>query len=167
MARPPRQARATAGIALVATAATVAGFLTATISPAFADGVTTTTAATTTTTTPTFNFSAPSSDANPTWSDSLADIQARAAEAISDRLGSLSTAIKDVQGFTFLGSDGTTLVSEMQADISGLQALAGKIAGDTTVQQAIIDSDVIFNGYGLGEDRFVAVRCLERRLKCG
>ncbi len=122
---------AAAGVALVATLATVAGSLAPTVSTAFAS------------TTPT----AAPTDAIPNWSNSLSEIKALAAEAISIRLNALGAAIKTVQGDSFLGADGTTLVNDMQSDITGLQALGTKINGDTTVAEAIADADLIFTEF--------------------
>lgn len=122
---------AAAGVALVATLATVAGSLAPTVSTAFAS------------TTPT----AAPTDAIPNWSNSLSEIKALAAEAISIRLNALGAAIKTVQGDSFLGADGTTLVNDMQSDITGLQALGTKINGDATVAEAIADADLIFTEF--------------------
>jgi hypothetical protein len=78
---------------------------------------------------------------------SLSQIQARAALAITNRVNALSAAIKVVQGDSFLGTDGTTLVTNMQADISGLQTLGAKIAADTTATQARADFRSIFTQF--------------------
>jgi hypothetical protein len=124
---------AAAGVALLATLSTVAGSLTATATSAFASTTTTTTAAAT--------------DSLPNWGKTLAEVQAQAAAAISIRLSALQAAIKTVQGESFLGSDATTLVNDMQSDITGLEALGTKIAADTTVAQAIADADMIFTEF--------------------
>ena len=123
---------AAAGVALLATLSTVAGSLTSTASSAFASTTTTTAAAT---------------DSLPNWGKTLAEVQAQAAAAISIRLSALQAAIKTVQSDTFLGSDATTLVNDMQSDITGLGALGTKIAADTTVAQAIADADMIFTEF--------------------
>ena len=129
--RGGRRWPAAAGVALVATLATVAGSLAPNVSNAFASG------------TP-----APAStDALPNWAKTLPEIQAQAAAAISLRLSALQAAITKVQGESYLGSDATTLVNDMQADITGLQALGTKIAADTTVSQAIADADLIFTEF--------------------
>ncbi len=125
--------RAAAGVALAATLATVASSLAGTTAPALAAGAPTTTATAT--------------DALPTWGSTLAEVQAQAAAAISIRITALQAAIKTAQGESFLGSDATTLVNDMQADITGLQALGTKIAADTTVAQAIADADLIFTQF--------------------
>jgi hypothetical protein len=122
---------AAAGVALLATLATVAGSLTPAASTAFAS------------TGPT----AAPTDAIPNWSNSLSEIQALAAKAITIRVNALDAAIKTVQGESFLGSDGTTLVNDMQSDINGLQTLGTKINGDTSVAQAIADADLIFTEF--------------------
>jgi hypothetical protein len=70
-----------------------------------------------------------------------------AAALILERLNSLQFAIKKVQGDSFLGSDGTTLVSDMQADITGLQTLGTTIAGETTVGQVDASIALIFNEF--------------------
>lgn len=82
-------------------------------------------------------------------SSSLSQIQARAAQAITNRVNSLAAEIKVVQGdSSFLGSsDGTTLVNDMQTDTTDLQALGNTIAGDTTVSQALKDYRSIFTTY--------------------
>ena len=129
--RGARRWPAAAGVALVATLATVAGSLAPTVSNAFASGAP----------------AAAATDALPTWAKTLPEIQAQAAAAISIRLSALQAAIKTVQGESFLGSDATTLVNDMQADITGLQALGTKIAADTTVSQAIADADLIFTEF--------------------
>ena len=77
----------------------------------------------------------------------LAEIQAEAAAGHIDPAERPAGAIKTVQGDSFLGSDATTLVNDMQADITGLQALGTKIAADTTVSQAIADADLIFTEF--------------------
>lgn len=124
---------AAAGAAFLATLATVAGSLSPIASSAFAS------------TTP---KPAPT-DALPNWGHrSLAEIKALAAAAISLRVNALNASIKTVQGdSTFLGSDATTLVNDMTADISGLGTLGAKIKADTTVAQAIADADLIFTEF--------------------
>jgi hypothetical protein len=107
---------------------------------------TTTTSSTTSTSTPTTSTSVPATTTT-TASAELARIDQRAAEAISVRLSSLNTAIAVVQAKSYLGSDGATLVANMQADESGLQALEAKIEADTTVAAALADYDQIFSGF--------------------
>ncbi|HTW08511.1 MAG TPA: discoidin domain-containing protein [Acidimicrobiales bacterium] len=129
--RRGRRWRAAGCAALVATVATVAGSLAPTVSAAFASSAP----------------KAAPTDAIPNWNNNLSGIKALAAEAISIRLNALAAAIKSVQGDNFLGSDGTTLVNDMQSDITGLQALGTKINADTTVAQAIADADLIFTEF--------------------
>ena len=129
--RPGRRHwHAAAGFALAAALATVASSLAPSISTALAA-----------------SNPAAATDALPSWGTTLAEVQAEAAQAISVRLAALQAAIKTVQGDSFLGSDATTLVNEMQADITGLEALGTKIAADTTVAQAIADADLIFTQF--------------------
>jgi hypothetical protein len=73
--------------------------------------------------------------------------KAYAAALILERLNSLQFAIKKVQGDSFLGSDGTTLVSDMQADVTGLQTLGTTIAGETTVGEVDASIALIFNEF--------------------
>jgi hypothetical protein len=73
--------------------------------------------------------------------------KAYAAALILERLNSLQFAIKKVQGDNFLGSDGATLVSDMQADITGLQTLGTTIAGETTVGEVDASIALIFNEF--------------------
>jgi len=82
--------------------------------------------------------------ANP---QSLATIQAKAAAAITLRVNDLNAAISKVNANAHLGSSGASLVSYLQADVSPLQALDTKIAGDTTVATALADSSTIFTSY--------------------
>jgi F5/8 type C domain len=129
--RGGRRWLAASGVALVATLATVAGSLAPNVPNAFASGTTAVRA----------------TDALPNWPKTLPAIKALAAAEISLRVTALNAAITKVQSESFLGSDATTLVTEMQADITGLQALGTKIAADTTVSQAIADSDLIFTQF--------------------
>jgi F5/8 type C domain len=122
---------AASSVALVATLATVAGSLAPNVQNAFASGTTVVRA----------------TDTLPNWPNTLSAIKAVAAEEIAIRLTALQAAITKVQSESYLGSDATTLVTEMQADITGLQALGTKIAADTTVSQAITDSDLIFTEF--------------------
>jgi hypothetical protein len=73
--------------------------------------------------------------------------KAYAAALILERLNTLQFAIKKVQGDNFLGSDGATLVSDMQADITGLQTLGTTIAGETTVGEVDASIALIFNEF--------------------
>jgi hypothetical protein len=82
-----------------------------------------------------------------TNSKSLTTIQAQAAAAITLRVDDLNAAITKVNGTTHLGASGASLVTYLQADIAPLQALATKIAGDTSVTTALSDSTTIFASY--------------------
>jgi hypothetical protein len=128
--RRQRRWHAVASTALTATLATVATTLAPALPRAFADGTTTTSSTTTTTPAPP--------------PPGLAAIQADAARLISNRVNALQEEIKVVQSKDFLGSDQATLVSQMQTDITNLQALGAKIAADTTLQAAIADRADIF-----------------------
>lgn len=124
----------TAGAALVASVAMVGGSFALATGAASAD-TTTTSGSVPVTTVPAFAMS-------------LSQIQARAALAITNRVNALGATITVVEGdSSFLGTDGTTLVTNMQADISALQALGTKIAGDTTVAQARADFRSIFTQF--------------------
>ena len=127
-----------AGAAFVTTVAVVAGSLAATTAPASADNTTTTTSPAATTTVP---AAATAQAGGLTW------IKEDSAHLIADRVASLDAAIKSVPGWSFLGADGTTLVNGMNADLSGLQALGEKIAGDTTGPQAEADRLLIFTQF--------------------
>ena len=72
--------------------------------------------------------------------------KAYGARQVSDRVRSLQAAIMSVQGGSFLGPDGTALVSSMQADISALDALGTAIAAETTVAQVNTEIGTVF-GY--------------------
>ncbi|HEY1826804.1 MAG TPA: hypothetical protein VGF87_02230 [Acidimicrobiales bacterium] len=77
----------------------------------------------------------------------LAQIQAKAATAISDRVNDLNAAVAKVNANKNLGSDAATLDAYLQRDLGPLQALGTKIAGDTTVSQAQADYQDIFEDY--------------------
>jgi hypothetical protein len=66
---------------------------------------------------------------------------------IAERLASLEAAIKTVQREDYLGPDSTTLINGLQSDVTGLEALATKIAGDTSASTAQSDSDLIFSDF--------------------
>ncbi|HTW08056.1 MAG TPA: hypothetical protein VME46_11120 [Acidimicrobiales bacterium] len=120
---------------------------------------TTTTAATTTTTAPTTTTTAPTTTTSTsttsttvpatttTTTGNLAAIQAWAARMIAGRLATLETLLKRVQHDGYLGSDQATLENELNADISGLEALGTKIAGDTSAAEAQADASLIFADY--------------------
>jgi hypothetical protein len=79
--------------------------------------------------------------------DSLSGLQAKAAAAISVRIGDLNSAIAKVNADEYLGSGQATLDSYLQVDIPRLEALGSKIAADTTVDQARADYSSIFTDY--------------------
>lgn len=83
----------------------------------------------------------------PAYARQLSRIKARAANEISVRVRSLDNAIADVNSYSFLGSDQAAIVTSLQSDITGLQALDTKIQSDTTVQQALADYYTIFTGF--------------------
>jgi len=130
---------ATGGAIALAFAATS---LAAVATPAFSDPTPTTT---TTATTPPPVF--PSVTVPPASFKDLNRAKRYAAALILERLNTLQFAIKQVQGDNFLGSDGATLVSDMQADITGLQTLGTTIAGETTVGEVDASIALIFNEF--------------------
>jgi hypothetical protein len=135
--------------ALVATLATVAGALATTIAPALADpsGAAGSAATTTSTTVAAAATTTSTIPANVDPAGRTGWVKANAARLIANRVASLNAAINVVQSLSFLGPDGTTLVTNMQTDVSGLQALGTTIAGDPTVQQAIQDRKEIFTQF--------------------
>jgi len=66
---------------------------------------------------------------------------------IKTRVDALTREIKQVQGDNYLGSDGTTLVSDIQADITGLQGLGTTIAAATSLDEVNADNRAIFATY--------------------
>ncbi len=121
--------------------AVAAASLAAVASPAFSDPTSTTT--TTVTAPPAFpSVTVPSAN----FKD-LNRAKRYAAALILERLNSLQFAIKKVQGDNSLGSDGATLVSDMQADITGLQTLGTTIAGETMVGEVNASIALIFNEF--------------------
>jgi hypothetical protein len=116
--------------------------------PAAPPTTTTTVPPTTTTTVPptTTTTVAPTTTTSPNNSY-LQRLKDRAARAIDARVRELAGAIKGVQDRPWMGADGTTLVTNMQADISSLETLGSKIQADTTVPQVLADTDLIFTQY--------------------
>ncbi len=137
MRRRPRW-HAGAAAAFVTTLAVLAGSVAAGTAPASADNTTTTTDPSATT--------VPSAAAD-VAGGGLIWVKEDAAHQIAVRVTSLDAAMKQVEGRNFLGSDGATLDNGMNTDISGLQALGTKIAGDTTVAEAAADRALIFTGF--------------------
>ena len=83
-----------------------------------------------------------------TPADTLANIKAKAATAITARLNSLSTAQTAIGNNKWLTStDKSTALQIASNDTSGLTALGEKIQNDTTVAQAAADYKTIFTGY--------------------
>jgi hypothetical protein len=78
---------------------------------------------------------------------SLSTVQAIAGAAITLRVNDLNAAISTATSAKQLGSSMPTLVSYLQADIAPLQALQGRIAGDTSVAAARADAVTIFTNY--------------------
>lgn len=78
----------------------------------------------------------------------LSSVQAKAKTAIDDRLGKLSTAVTkvtDAKGIS--SSDSSTLLSRLNADVSGLKSLESKIAADTTLATASADLKSVYTTY--------------------
>jgi hypothetical protein len=78
---------------------------------------------------------------------SLSSIQAKAAAAITTRVNDLNRAVAKVNGDEGLGSGASTLVTYLQQDLPGLQALGQTIAADTTTATAQADAETIFSNY--------------------
>jgi hypothetical protein len=78
---------------------------------------------------------------------SLLGIQAKAATAISLRVDDLNAAVAKVNADQRLGSDAAALASYLQAQITPLQALGQKIAGDTAESTAAADYATIFTNF--------------------
>jgi hypothetical protein len=97
---------------------------------------TTTTSTTTSTTVPPTTTTTNNAD--------LDRAKAYGAAQVSERVRALGAAIRTVQGEPVLGSDGTSLVNLLQADISALQALGSDIAGDATLTQVDNNIDAVF-----------------------
>jgi len=78
----------------------------------------------------------------------LASIKTRAATAISTRDSALQGALTAVNSNHYLASaDRSAIVSTINGDLTGLNALAPVIQADTTVSQARADYDSIFTSY--------------------
>ncbi|HET7723751.1 MAG TPA: hypothetical protein VFK68_03865 [Propionibacteriaceae bacterium] len=78
----------------------------------------------------------------------LAQIQAAATTATSDRIASLKTAIGKVDANRSLtAGDRSTILARLNADLTAMSSLASKIAADTTVSTALSDYHDIFTGY--------------------
>lgn len=79
--------------------------------------------------------------------DTLSGIQSAAAAAITLRVNDLNDAIARVNVAKSLGAGVPALLSYLGADITPLQALGHKIAGDTVVSSAKADYDSIFANF--------------------
>lgn len=79
--------------------------------------------------------------------DSLSTVQAAAAAAITLRVNGINNATGKVDSAKNLGSESSTLVSYLQADIAPLQALGQQIAGDTTEASAKAAAATIFTDF--------------------
>jgi len=78
----------------------------------------------------------------------LATIQALAKLAIANRVTSLNATIPVVTANPVItAADRATLLTTLNADLSGLSPLGAKIAADTTAAQAQTDYETIFTGY--------------------
>lgn len=130
MRRKARRPGPSAAAALVLTLAAGAGTLATTSLPAVAQ-----------------SSPGPAVTAIPAFVGPLGRIKAEAANQVTLRVRSLSREITEVQSYSFLGSDQATMVTAMQTDITGLQALDSKIQADTTVQQAKADAVTIFTAF--------------------
>jgi hypothetical protein len=69
------------------------------------------------------------------------------ASLIAHRVSSLNVAINELQAKPFLGSDATTLIAHMEADITGLQQLGNSVNAQTSEQQARLDRYLVFTQY--------------------
>jgi hypothetical protein len=79
--------------------------------------------------------------------DTLSGIQAAASAAITTRVNDLNAEIGKVNAAKNLGSGAATLDHYLGVDISPLQALAQKIAADTSLSTAQADYQSIFTDY--------------------
>ena len=121
--------------------ATVAGSLAVAAGPAWADAGSTTT---------TGGPGSPTATPPPLpahIANRLAWVKRNSAELIDHRVSSLDGSIAAVQAKSFLGADQASLVSEMQSDVTGLQALDAKIQADTDLTTALQDRASIFTGF--------------------
>ena len=152
------------GAALALVAAAVAGpFSLGALpaSPASADTTTTTAATTTTTTAPTTTTSTTSTTTTSTTTSSTTTTtpttttttfgspgrhnrrferqKAAAEQQVWMRVSSLRSLLWKVQRDSFLGADGTTLVTDLQADIAGLKSILSEIQAATDPQDLSTD----------------------------
>lgn len=87
--------------------------------------------------------------ASPAWADHQGQPEGAGnlAQLIAKRVNFLNAAINDLQAKPFLGSDATTLIDHMEADISGLQQLGSSVNAQTSEQQLRSDRDMVFTQY--------------------
>lgn len=84
----------------------------------------------------------------PTAHSSLSAIQQAGAAATAKRITSLNTGIGKVNSTKTLSSaDKSTVLATLNADLSGMQSLQSKIAGDTVAATAWADYRSIFTEY--------------------
>lgn len=121
--------------------ATLAGSLAVAASPAWAQ------AGSTTTTGAPGSPGATPVPLPPHIANRLAWVKRNSTELIDHRVSSLDKTIAAVQAKSFLGSDQASMVSEMQTDVTGLQALDAKIQADTDLTTALQDRASIFTGF--------------------
>lgn len=79
--------------------------------------------------------------------DTLAGIKAKAASDVTARVNALNAGIAKVNAAKGLGPGQAALAAYLGADITPLQQLNQKIAGDTTVKQAAEDFSTIFSNF--------------------
>jgi hypothetical protein len=78
----------------------------------------------------------------------LACIDQRASTAVSNRETALQQMTSDVNNSKDIAAgDKTTLLGQLGADETGLTTLLATIKGDTTVKQALADTETIVTGY--------------------
>lgn len=77
----------------------------------------------------------------------LQGIQSKASLAVTARVDALNKEITKVQAAKNLGSGQAALLTRLHDDVTGLQALGQKIAGDTTRATAVADYRTVFTSY--------------------
>jgi TolA-binding protein len=78
----------------------------------------------------------------------LASVQAAAVTETGKRITSLTAAIgKATANTTLSSSDKTTILETLNRDLTGMKAVAAKIAADSTLVQAEADHSTIFKDY--------------------
>jgi hypothetical protein len=79
--------------------------------------------------------------------ETLSGVQTKAVAAITLRVNDLNSTIAKVNAGKGLGSGQATLVAYLERDLSPLQQLGTKIAGDPSVGQAEVDYQGIFTNF--------------------